>query len=344
MKQKEIKDTTKCLSHLFEVLNQKENKIIAIAGLSKNAGKTSFLNFILKNIQEPHIAITTTGHDGEDFDLLTGLKKPKVFIPPNTLFSTNQEVISKISPFVDIIEKTKYRVIGFPLFILQSKTELETEIIGPSSVEQQMNLANDFIRLGATKVLIDGSLDRKSIVLSPEINSLVIVASPVFGTMKELINELTYIYEKTSIEVNHDYQEYSDVVLYKLNNREVKTGIHSLINHEKELIEILNIKPESIFIPSSLTDKVYQKLKNSFFSFKGKVVFRNSFQIMIKYEDFKVLKSRTHLYSIVKIPLTTFVINSYSANNNHLDSEILRRTLREYFSNIDLLDIQEPFF
>ncbi len=55
--------------------------ITALIGLSKNAGKTSFLNWLSAHLEITQAGIITTGRDGEDFDLVSKQKKPKVFIP-----------------------------------------------------------------------------------------------------------------------------------------------------------------------------------------------------------------------------------------------------------------------
>ncbi|MBN2830448.1 MAG: hypothetical protein JXR56_09030, partial [Candidatus Cloacimonetes bacterium] len=55
-----------------------ENTVVAITGLSKNAGKTSLLNWLIRSFPDYRYGITTTGRDGEEKDLVFGTDKPKV--------------------------------------------------------------------------------------------------------------------------------------------------------------------------------------------------------------------------------------------------------------------------
>ena len=61
-------------------------RVIGIAGTAKNTGKTTTLVASIKFFAENQkMFITGIGYDGEDFDNLTGLPKPRVFVPEGRL-------------------------------------------------------------------------------------------------------------------------------------------------------------------------------------------------------------------------------------------------------------------
>lgn len=340
MIQRETKDINK-LKNLSEVIQRKENKIITIAGLSKNAGKTSFLNYILNRFDHSPAGVTTTGHDGEDTDLITSLKKPKVILPQGTYFSSIPDFILHQMPYLETIKKTDFRVIGKNLYIFKTTRKLETEIVGPATVNQQIQLAEEFIQLGVKTVFIDGSLDRKSIALSPLIKAIVIVASPVFGDINELIEELQMLKNKFDIPVTSLLIEQDETLQYRLNNKIVYTDICSLIHSEKRLIQILDMKPEWIFIPSVITDIMFHKIKKNLYEFKGIIIIKNPLNFMIQPADFTQLIRNIRLECLFKAPLTSFVINSFSVGNQQMDADILREQVRKNFKEPDIFDIQE---
>ena len=56
----------------------KKYKVISIIGSSKNVSKTTSLNHIIKLLKNKYtIGVTSIGRDGEPYDAITELPKPK---------------------------------------------------------------------------------------------------------------------------------------------------------------------------------------------------------------------------------------------------------------------------
>ena len=64
-------------------------KTLSIVGMSKNAGKTTALNYLIEEADDEGLllGITSTGRDVETSDLVTGTEKPKVFLYEDTIVS-----------------------------------------------------------------------------------------------------------------------------------------------------------------------------------------------------------------------------------------------------------------
>jgi len=60
---------------------------ITVAGLAKNAGKTTVMNHLLDSLEGP-FGLASLGLDGEARDQLTGLAKPRVRPPAGALVVT----------------------------------------------------------------------------------------------------------------------------------------------------------------------------------------------------------------------------------------------------------------
>ena len=57
----------------------KEYKSIGVAGMCKNAGKTTALNYLIKEYRNDTIlGITSIGYDGEKQDEVTMMEKPRI--------------------------------------------------------------------------------------------------------------------------------------------------------------------------------------------------------------------------------------------------------------------------
>jgi hypothetical protein len=337
MIQKEIKDITDLLNQIFD----SKNRIVTIAGLSKNAGKTSFLNFLLNSAPENlSLAVTTTGHDGEDNDFLTGLKKPKLLLNKNCYFTAIHDTINPLINSIEIVKKLPFNVLSKPLYLLKTLQPVQTEIFGPHTVDQQIELCHILKKMNVQKIFIDGSLDRKSIALSPEINNLILLASPVFGDLNSINIELQKLISLSSIKKNQHKLPKTEYLCYKMNNKICKTDINSAFKHEKDIITLLSQNLDYIFIPGAITDVVFDKLKSALLNFKGEIIIKHPLQIMTSaYSTSLILK--TNISSLNPFPLNAIALNSFSTDNKHLDCVSFRNKIRSAFPSIPVIDAQE---
>jgi hypothetical protein len=313
-------------------------KLAAIVGLSKNAGKTTFLNWIVSKFADKKIGIITTGRDGEDNDLVGGHKKPKVLVPAGSFFSTGEKVIKREANSIKIITKLPYIAGGQRLWLVQATEQIYSEIIGPATAFDQVELAKKIISLGANHVFIDGSLDRKSIALSDEIDALILVAGASGGDLNYINKEISRIalladFPKIKIPIE-DYTKIS----YKLDNKIFTTELDSILNQEKRILEIADIdEAEWIYFPKAFTSINYEKLHSALK--KVKFIFYHPLHIQLKYNQLERIVTKTFVLS--KIKIDAIVLNSYSVKGNHLDCELLRSEIRNRFSEIPVIDITE---
>ena len=67
-------------------------KSLSIVGLEKNTGKTECLNYVLRNLPEGlAAAVTSIGTDGERKDVVTGTRKPEIYLRCGTIFATTEK-------------------------------------------------------------------------------------------------------------------------------------------------------------------------------------------------------------------------------------------------------------
>ncbi len=144
-------------------------------GSDKNAGKTTALNYIYRELQQNRqsrsICLSSIGINGEDVDTYEGVKKPHIDLFPDSCFITN---------CVHLAHQTgKYETLlnlGRPLFTKnyifgRSLLEMQLVLEGPNSGNEVRNvkrriapfLSDDGI------FLIDGSIDRQFLA-KPEIS------------------------------------------------------------------------------------------------------------------------------------------------------------------------------
>ena len=272
------------LNNLF----QKNEAVIAIIGLSKNSGKTTFLNWLVKRLKNKVIGITTTGRDGEEFDILTNDKKPQVCLPAGTYFTAFDNIYTSFSSHLIGISKLPFRVIDKNLWLYKTLSPIETEIVGPSTRKQQEALIDIFREKGCNFVVIDGSLDRKSICLSDKITDVGIVvgaSAGCFSEIRDLVEKLWC---------------YSRITKYKPDNDR-----------------------ETWFLPGMLTDNKWRVLKTNILNFKGNILFNHPLNINIGLSELKRLVQDKNVFTNTCFPVTMVAVNPNSVVGEHIDADFL---------------------
>lgn len=138
---------------------------VSIIGMCKNAGKTTVLNRIISELsaQGGTLGLTSIGRDGEAVDLVTGTKKPGIYVAEGSLIATAADLL-RLSDFTrEVMDTTPWHTPMGQVVILRARSDGNVQIAGPSMTAQLAELTERFYELGATKVLIDGAISRKTL-------------------------------------------------------------------------------------------------------------------------------------------------------------------------------------
>jgi len=321
---------------------QNSQRIIAVVGLSKNVGKTTLLNWLIKNLAEKkHSAtfgIITTGRDGETLDLVGGHAKPQVFVPAGTFFSTLPQVIQKDATSLEVIKKLPFQAGGERLWLVQARRNLHSEIVGPATASQQIFLAKEILRLGAGQVFIDGSLDRKSIALSSEIDALIVVAGAEAGTLSELKTELTKLQMLAKLPRCKNALPHLQNISYCVDKKIQTTALKSILHQEAALLALPRITEAAwIYFPTAFTERNYEKIASVLGN--SRFIFAHPLHIQLSAAQLEKIFVQTAVLN--KIKIDAIALNSYSAKGNHLDSELLRTEIRQHFPQLPIIDVTE---
>ena len=139
---------------------------ISIIGMCKNAGKTTVLNQIIREVNGSGrtLALTSIGRDGEDKDLVTGTKKPGIYVARGTLVATASDLILRHCDVTrEILDTTGISTPMGDVVVLRARSDGAIQLAGPSITNQLARLREEFFRFGADVVMIDGALSRKTL-------------------------------------------------------------------------------------------------------------------------------------------------------------------------------------
>jgi len=317
--------------------------IYAIAGISKNCGKTSLLNYLLAHQNKTPVGVLTTGRDGEEKDMVFGNPKPAVILPKGTLFTATAEVAAKLGSAIEVLEKLPFNAANKIILLLKALREIATEIVGPADVSAQIQVAELMQAEGAEIVLIDGSLDRKSIALHPKVKSVFLVTGSSFGTLDKITAELTRLDWLAQIPVfqDKDLKSLQDNISVYRKGSWQRTDQSSLLDNEQEIVTLItDAEISKIYLPGAVTDTVFNVLKPALRNI-SEIIVRHPLHLHLNKTNLALLINSHRLSCLAPLKILGIAVNSWSVTGNHLDSKILRNTVREMFPSMPVIDIYE---
>lgn len=179
---------------------------IALAGLSKNAGKTTALNFMLQSAPQAGYAasslgLVSTGRDGEFTDAVTDLPKPLVWAPAGALVVTVRDALTAggfgdAAPAtadpaaLDELSVFPWETPWGPVVLARVRHAGHVVLVGPGSVSRLQQCLDQLEAAGATLTLIDGSLDRLAAAAPGVADGVVLSCGAAAGESLEKVVEL----------------------------------------------------------------------------------------------------------------------------------------------------------
>jgi hypothetical protein len=172
------------------ILEQILGKTTFIVGNAKNAGKTTFLNYLLPLLRETGaFAYTTIGVDGEDFDRITNQRKPQIMaMKDDYVISANQTIQNK---GFQIIDTFPFKTSFGQIVLAKATRNTKIELIG---VEDNTSLASILESIknntNIKTILVDGAINRNTQLTASENNVFLYVASMDSRNKNKVLQEL----------------------------------------------------------------------------------------------------------------------------------------------------------
>jgi hypothetical protein len=250
--------------------NISKNSVISIIGLAKNVSKTTTLNYIIKNLQDYKLGLTSIGRDGEKYDVITELPKPRIFIKEGTIVATARQSFEASEVEMDVLQTTEFNTPLGEVLILKALNDGLVELAGPSTNKNLQKLCIELKSLGCDLILIDGAFDRKSYA-TPIISDATILSTgaSVSEDMREVINLTAHTIDLLNLE-NEEDEEILDIA--KKIFKRAKVGIVDNQNNvkllealtpldsAKEIYKKLDENSKYIIINGAVTDKLLEDL------------------------------------------------------------------------------------
>ena len=151
------------------VENIRRYRSLSIVGLEKNTGKTVYLNYLLRRLDELHVstAVTSIGVDGEQVDAVFATAKPEIRLYEGMQFVTSEQHYLKRQLVSRILAVDERRTALGRLVTAETLVPGKILLSGAATtavLRQQIAQARD---RGVELTVVDGALSRLSLASPP---------------------------------------------------------------------------------------------------------------------------------------------------------------------------------
>lgn len=181
------------------VIEDEGIRTVAIVGCSKNTGKTTTLNQVMDGLAgalDP-IGLLSIGIDGEDTDFWLGVPKPGIRVTPGTLAATTEQALATSSARFHTMESTGVMTPLGELVLARAEAPGDIMLAGVRHKTDLRLVVEGLVRLGARKVLVDGSYQRLA-AADPEVSQGVILSTGavVGDSLSEVLERTREVLER----------------------------------------------------------------------------------------------------------------------------------------------------
>ena len=136
----------------------------AFVGLAKNVGKTTALVAAAEALSRSELiaGATSAGRDGEEFDAITGERKPEFRLWPGQLVASAAACFAASEIDSEIVERLPFRTRFGAIEVRRVRRAGAVEVIGPSTAQELARTSAALERAGAEIVLLDGAFGRRA--------------------------------------------------------------------------------------------------------------------------------------------------------------------------------------
>lgn len=170
-------------------------KTLSIVGMCKNAGKTTALNWVLRQSDAGILGLTSIGRDGESTDVVTGTEKPGIFIRRGTMIATAKDMLRLGDITMEVMMTTGIPTPLGEVVIVRARSDGYVQLAGPSITAQLRTVSRYFFELGADQSIIDGALGRKSLGARAVAEGVILCTGASYhSSMEKTVADTVHIY------------------------------------------------------------------------------------------------------------------------------------------------------
>lgn len=325
---------------------------ISIIGMCKNAGKTTALNQIVRRCASSGhtLALTSIGRDGEGTDLVTNTKKPGIYVPQGTLIATAADLLLRHCDTTrEILDTTGISTPMGDVVIFRALSDGAIQLAGPSMTAQLARLREDFFRLGADKVFIDGALSRKTLCSRHVTDATILCTGASYHkNLDVVIQDTAYqcqlltLPETENTAVRNFARDTGDFRGTALLGADAPFPLPAGLSLEDGLRRPEARGTRAVFFGGALSDFTLKPLLMSGAKLQDiQFIVRDSSKLLLSRDTYeKLLRRGVQLQVLDTVNLTAVTVNPFSAYGFHCSKEDLMVRMAERI-NLPVINVME---
>jgi hypothetical protein len=162
----------------------------AFVGLAKNVGKTTALVATAEALFRAEIVAgaTSAGRDGEEFDAITGERKPRFRLWTGQFVASAAECFAASEIDSEIVELLPFHTRFGRIEVRRVRRAGAVEVIGPSTAEELARTSAALERAGVRIVLLDGAFGRRAFAGARVADGVVLsIGAAAGGTVERVL-------------------------------------------------------------------------------------------------------------------------------------------------------------
>jgi len=330
------------LGTLYDLISRYNS--ISISGMCKNAGKTTVLNSIIDHIPEVETtALTSIGRDGESVDIVTGTKKPGIYIKKGSIFATAESLLNYCDITKEILDTTGIKTPLGEVIIVRALSDGNLQLAGPSIISQLSVVSKLFRDHGADRVIIDGAASRKTLCTRMLTDAAILCTGASFSPdMDETIAETAHMCnllmtsELSELRQKINPENLNGKYLFTADSKTMLQEGADLTAAVKEAKQNDVLYTSGALTDSLLNPLIYKGIPKGF-TFAA----YDASKLLISSDCMRRLKaSNAKLGVLEPINLAAVTINPISAYGNHYDSAKFKREMTKAVS-VPVINVRE---
>ncbi|WP_027701789.1 hypothetical protein [Metaclostridioides mangenotii] len=307
---------------------------LSIIGNYKNVGKTTTLNYILKECLNKNIVLglTSIGVDGEGLDVVTKTQKPSIYVNKDTIVATATNLALSSDITKEILELTGITTPMGNIVIFRSLSDGYVELAGPSINTQIKYICERIKYYGADLSMVDGALSRKTLG-SPSITDSTIFCSGavIDKDINKAVEKIVYEANILNLSKTNDekfYEIYENLKTHKVSlvNKDYSfkfIDIKTTLNSSKEIIKRVDKNTKYVVVDGIVSNEFINNFIKSGNEYKNiTILVSDSTKIFLDKEIFdKFIKLKGDIKVINKVNLIGISINPTSIEGYSFDNK-----------------------
>ena len=310
--------------------------VIAIIGLSKNAGKTTTMNAFIASTSE-RVALTSIGLDGEDYDQITALPKPQVMVRKGMIIATALDTLSKTDIEYKQLELLPWMTALGQIVIIEVQSNGKVLLAGPAT-SKALTQTLKVLKKYCVKIIVDGAFNRKTLAYLEQFDGIVLaVGASHHMHMHQTLNDAETIINQLQFTASHVFTRKPAYSMIAIAPKKTYVSDVKNINRWTEWIsktpQIKHCYIRGAFTETWVKNIVKHRIQNLEF------ILDDATKLLIDHKHHQYMKTLNHQFTVIKpVKLILITLNPYSIYGTPYDSTLFLTTAKKQF-NLPVIDV-----